>query len=79
MILSSNNKIDFFSCLDGIGLKEKVSSGKSVLVKVNLARTYTKNHPRTDSKLLSDVIEYIYLNNGSCTVAESANGHLREN
>ena len=35
--------------------------------------------PRTDGKILSNVIEYIYLNQGNCTIAESANGYLREN
>jgi hypothetical protein len=79
MILSSKNEIDFFSCLDKIGLKERINKDKSVLIKVNLARPYSKNHPRTDGKILSNVIEYIYLNQGNCTIAESANGYLREN
>lgn len=79
MILSSKNENDFFPCLDKIGLKERINKDKSVLIKVNLARPYSKDHPRTDGKILSNIIEYIYLNQGNCTIAESANGYLREN
>jgi uncharacterized protein (DUF362 family) len=79
MILMSKNQNDFFSCLDKIGLKESISNDKSVLIKVNLARPSAKDHPRTDGKLLSHIIEYIYLNHGDCTIAESANGYLRKN
>lgn len=79
MILTSKNQNDFFSCLDEMGLKERIDNDKSVLIKINLARPAAPGHPRTDMKLLSDVIQYIYLNNGVCTIAESANGHLRKN
>jgi hypothetical protein len=60
MILTSENESDFFSCLDKIGLKEKIDSDKSVLIKINLARTAQKGHPRTDMKLLSNLIKYVY-------------------
>lgn len=79
MILISKNESDFFSCLDKIGLKEKVNSDKKVLIKINLARPAEKDHPRTDIKLLSNLIKYIYYNNGTCAIAESANGYLRQN
>lgn len=79
MILTSNTESDFFSCLDNIGLKEKINSDKKVLIKVNLARPAQNGHPRTDIKLLSDVIQYVYLNGGTCAIAESANGYLRKN
>lgn len=79
MILISKSESYFFSCLDKIGLKEKVDSDKKVLIKINLARPAQKGHPRTDAKLLSDVIQYVYLNGGTCAIAESANGYLRKN
>lgn len=79
MILTSDNESTLFSCLDTIGLKEKVNSCKNVLIKINLARPAQEGHPRTDMKLLSKVIHYVYLNGGTCAIAESANGYLREN
>lgn len=79
MILISKNESDFFSCLDKIGLKEKVNNDKNVIIKVNLARPAEKDHPRTDIKLISDLVQYIYSNNGTCAIAESANGYLRQN
>lgn len=79
MILISKNESDFFSCLDKIGLKEKVNIDKNVLIKINLARPAQKGHPRTNIKLLSNVIQYVYLNGGTCAIAESANGYLRKN
>lgn len=79
MILTSKNKEDFFMNLDSIGLKEKIEHDKSVIIKINLARPATAGHPRTDIKLLSDIIEYIYLNNGTCAIAEAANGYLKQN
>ncbi len=79
MILTVKKKSDFFSCLDNIGLKKDILNKKSVLIKVNLARPAEEKHPRTDIKLLSDLIHYIYSNNGICAIAESANGYLRQN
>jgi uncharacterized protein (DUF362 family) len=79
MILTVNNQKDLFSCLDDIGLKKSIIDYKSVLVKVNLARIYKKDHPRTDINLLLNLIQYIYSNNGTCAIAESANGYLKQN
>lgn len=79
MILSSNNHNEFYLCMDRIGLKEKILQEKSVLIKVNLARSAEPNHPRTDANLLTEVINYIYSKGGTCTIAESANGYLRTN
>lgn len=79
MILSSKNQDEFYSSLDKIGLRERISSDKSVLIKINLSRPAEPEHPRTDPKLLMDVIQYIYSNSGTCAIAESANGYLRKN
>lgn len=77
MILSSNNHNEFYACMDTIGFKEKIFHEKSVLIKINLARPAEPNHPRTDANLLSEVIHYVYLNGGTCAIAESANGYLK--
>lgn len=79
MILTSNSKDGFYLSLDKIGLRERIHKDNSVLIKINLARPAGAEHPRTDSAILSDVIQYIYLNGGTCAVAESANGYLRKN
>ncbi|OPJ58057.1 DUF362 domain-containing protein [Clostridium oryzae] len=79
MILSAKNKKELFCCLDKIGIKSAINKNKYVLIKINLARPAEPGHPRTDVKLLSKVIEYVYLNGGDCTLAESANGYLRNN
>jgi uncharacterized protein (DUF362 family) len=52
---------------------------KSVLVKINLSRPAAPGHPRTDPFLLSELIKYIYANNGTCAIAESANRYLAVN
>lgn len=70
---------DLFLCLDKIGLKSAIDKNNSVAIKVNLARPPQTGHPRTDPILLSKLIKYIGLNNGNCTIVESANGYLREN
>lgn len=79
MIITSNNRIDFYLSMDDIGLKERISNDKSVLIKINLARPPVSGHPRTDVGLLIDVIKYIYSNGGTCAIAEGANGYLRKN
>lgn len=79
MILSSKSQDEFFSSLDKIGFRERICSDKSVLIKVNLARPAKPEHPRTDTKLLSDVIHYIYSYGGTCAIAESSNGYLAKN
>lgn len=77
MILKA--KEDLFSCLDRIGLKATMKEDSSVVIKVNIARPPECGHPRTDPFLISQVVEYIYLNHGRCTIAESADGYLKEN
>lgn len=79
MILSSNNQDEFYSSMDKIGFKEEIVHKKSVLIKINLARPAEPNHPRTDANLLTEVIEYVYSNGGTCAIAESANGYLKYN
>lgn len=79
MILSSKSHEELFPCLDKVGVKDAISRNGSVLIKINLAHSAKEAHPRTDSKLLSQIIQYIYLNNGNCAIAESANGYLRNN
>lgn len=79
MILSGKNQEEFYQSLDKIGFRDKIISDKSVLIKVNLARPAEPEHPRTDAKLLSEVIEYIYSHGGTCAIAEGANGYLRKN
>lgn len=79
MILSGKSQNELFLCLDKIGLKNAISKDGSVLIKINLAGPAKPRHPRTDSKLLSQVIQYVYLSNGKCAIAESANGYLRKN
>ncbi|MFT5871283.1 MAG: hypothetical protein ACI8WT_000201 [Clostridium sp.] len=79
MILSAKIQNELFSCLDKVGLKNAISINGSVLIKINLARPAKQGHPRTDNKLLSQIIQYVYSNNGNCTIAESANGYLRKN
>jgi uncharacterized protein (DUF362 family) len=79
MIISSNNHDRFFSCMDAIGAKDKILHEKSVLIKINLARPAEHNHPRTDANLLSEVLHYVYSIGGTCAIAESANGYLKNN
>jgi len=79
MILSSKNHNEFYLSMDKVGFREKICHDKSVLIKINLARLAEPKHPRTDIKLLSEVIHYVYSNGGTCALAESANGYLRNN
>ncbi len=79
MIIASKNQDEFYASLDKIGFRERINRDKSVLIKVNFTRPAEPEHPRTDVKLLSEVIQYIYSHGGTCTIAESANGYLRKN
>jgi hypothetical protein len=58
MIIESK-ATEFFSNLDRIGFSKSINDYKTVLVKVNFAHPPEKGHPRTDIKLLSDVINYV--------------------
>lgn len=79
MILKVKDKENLFNSLDRVGLKSVIKENSSVLIKVNIARPPECGHPRTDPFLISQVVEYIYLNNGKCSIAESADGYLKEN
>lgn len=79
MIIKSQGEDSLYSGLDEIGLKESIAFHKSVLLKINMARPAEPEHPRTDTDLLAKVINYVYLNNGTCAIAECANGYLRRN
>lgn len=79
MILKVNDKEKLFSYLDKIGLKTTIKENSSIVIKVNIARPPEYGHPRTDPFLISQVVEYAYLNHGRCTITESADGYLKEN
>jgi uncharacterized protein (DUF362 family) len=79
MILSCEKQYNLALILDQFGLNNKINSEKTVLIKINLSRPAVPGHPRTDPFLLSELIKYIYANNGICTIAESANGYLAVN
>jgi uncharacterized protein (DUF362 family) len=79
LIIKVKDQSQLYSSLDEIGLKEEIEKHKSVLIKINLARPAKVEHPRTDPFLLSETIKYIKQNQGTCAIAESANGYLREN
>ncbi len=79
MITTSNSRIDFYSSLDDIGLKELICTNQSVLIKINLSRPPVPGHPRTDADILSKVIQYIYSRGGTCALAEGSHGYLGKN
>jgi uncharacterized protein (DUF362 family) len=79
MFLTCEMQNDLAFTFDQFGLKNKIMSEKSILVKINLAHPAIPGHPRTDSFLLSELIKYIVANNGTCAIAESANGYLAAN
>jgi len=76
-ISSSEQKL--FKDLDTFGLKSDIEIKGKVLIKINLARVYWQNHPRTDISILKQLITYIYQNGGTCAIAEGANGYLQKN
>jgi len=59
----------------GVELRE----AGSALIKVNLASPAEPGQPRTDLRLLADVIQYVSQNGAHCAIAEGANGFLRQN
>jgi uncharacterized protein (DUF362 family) len=77
--MSCEKQSDLNLILDQFGMKNKIIRGKSVLVKINLSRPAAPEHPRSDPFLLSELVKYIYENNGTCAIAESANGYLAAN
>ena len=79
IFLTSSSKEGLNSNLESIGLKKDLSSKKDVLIKINLAKVYKPNYPRTDMEILISVLEYVYQNGGKCAIAEGANGYLVEN
>lgn len=79
MIMSCEKQSDLTLILDQFGMKDQISRVKSVLIKINLSRPAVPQHPRTDPFLLSELVKYIYANNGTCAIAESANGYLPAN
>ncbi len=78
-MIKSRDKKDLSVLLDTIGLKERICSNQSVLIKINLSRPPVPGHPRTDVALLSKVIQYIYSRGGTCALAEGAKGYLDKN
>ena len=78
MFLKSNNTEYLYNNFDKIGLKKDIENN-DVLIKINSARVYTKNHPRTDMNLLKILITFIYQNGGKCTITEGSDGYLTEN
>lgn len=79
MIIKSEDEKNLYDSLDKIGLSKEIEKHKSVLIKINLARPAKAGHPRTDFYLLSETIKYVYQNHGTCAIAESANGYLKNN
>jgi uncharacterized protein (DUF362 family) len=79
LIIKADDEKKLSDSLDKIGLNKEIEKHKAVLIKINLARPAKVGHPRTDFYLLSETIKYIYMNHGTCAIAESANGYLRNN
>jgi len=65
--------------LDKMGMGEAFKRGRSVLIKVNLARVPEPGHPRTDPMLLAKIIRYAAQCGARCAIAEGADGFLRQN
>jgi len=79
MFLTSITVDELHNNFESIGLKKEINTKNEVLIKINLARVYQKNHPRTDMILLKTLINYIYQNGGKCAIAEDSDGFLRDN
>ena len=65
--------------LDNMGLDRHILDAKQVLVKINLARPPQPGHPRTDARMLADLIRYVSDCGGRLTLAEAADGFLDAN
>ena len=79
MILSARIDEPLHITLDKIGVGEAIKRGRSILIKVNLARAPEPGHPRTDPTLLTKIIRYAAQYGARCAIAEGANGFLRQN
>ena len=78
MFLTSKTEENLYINFEKIGLKNDVKNN-NVLIKINLARVYRKNHPRTDMCLLQKLVTFIYQNGGKCAITEASDGYLTEN
>lgn len=58
---------------------DALRSGRSALIKINLARTPLPGHPRTDNGLLTALVRLITAADARCAIAECAGGLLAEN
>lgn len=65
--------------LDKSGIGDIIYDSKNVLIKINLSSPPKANSPRTDPKLILEVVSYILERNASCTLVESANGYFYQN
>ena len=79
MILSAGIDEPLHIALDKMGMGEAFKRGRSVLIKVNLARAPEPGHPRTDPALLMKIIRYVAQCGARCAIAEGADGFLRQN
>jgi uncharacterized protein (DUF362 family) len=79
MILSASSNGNPGKALDEIGIEDAPKNGKSVLIKINLARPPEPGHPRTDAALLARVIQYFAGKGADCAIAEGAGGFLWQN
>ena len=79
MIRSADSQTDLGETLATIGMGAAFKRSSSVLIKINLTRSPQPGHPRTDSTLLTQVIQYVAANGACCAIAEGANGFLQEN
>lgn len=77
-IVKSKTKEDYLEELRRLFQNDDLRD-KSVLIKINLARVPSSGHPRTDSEILSNTIEFFLHHGCACTIAESAGGYLLEN
>jgi len=79
MILTVNGNRNLGEALTRVGIEAALERSKSVLIKINMARPPESGHPRTDVRLLAEVIEYFTSKKVECALAEGANGFLHEN
>ena len=56
-----------------------IFTGKKILIKINLARPPKDGHPRTDSILMKNVIDFLSEYSNSITLSESTDGYFEKN